>query len=81
MNPARLTPLPPTSPLRAGFLSPIERAHMNEHFRQWLDATAAGIAAATMAGILPSIASLLSIVWLTIQIYEWAKKKRGGNDL
>jgi hypothetical protein len=50
---------------------------MTDQVRHWLDGVAAAIAAATFTGVLPSIASLLSIIWLLIQIYEWARKKRG----
>ena len=49
---------------------------MNDQVRHGLDAAAAGTAFASLAGILPSIASLLSIIWLVIQIIEWARKKR-----
>jgi hypothetical protein len=31
---------------------------------------------ATLAGILPPVAALFSIVWCSIQIYEWWKKKK-----
>jgi hypothetical protein len=51
---------------------------MNDHFRHWLDSAAVLTAASALAGWLPPIASLLSIIWLLIQLYEWAKKKMGG---
>jgi hypothetical protein len=49
---------------------------MNDQLKHGLDAAAAGTAFASLTGLLPSIASLLSIVWLVIQITEWARKKR-----
>jgi sorbitol-specific phosphotransferase system component IIC len=51
---------------------------MHENVKHGLDAAAAGTAFASLTGLLPSVASLLSIIWLVIQIIEWARKKRGG---
>lgn len=50
---------------------------MTDHVRHGLDAAAAGTAFATFFGWLPSIASLLSVIWLLIQIFEYARKKWG----
>lgn len=35
-----------------------------------------GATIATIAGWLPSIAALFSIVWLSLQIYSWFEKRR-----
>lgn len=40
------------------------------------DTAAIGTAFATLVGLLPTIASLFSVIWLGIQIYEWYKKKK-----
>jgi hypothetical protein len=48
---------------------------MHDHVKLGLDATAAATALASFVGWLPSIAALLSIVWLSIQIGEWMWKK------
>lgn len=53
---------------------------MHENVKHGLDAAAAGTAFASLTGLLPSIASLLSIIWLAIQIFEWVRKKRKGID-
>ena len=40
------------------------------------DALSLSIVIATMISWLPPIASLLSIIWLSIQIYEWYKNRK-----
>lgn len=44
---------------------------MHDHIKIGLDAAAYGTAYATFIGLLPSIASLLSIVWVSIQLGTW----------
>jgi hypothetical protein len=61
-------------------MSDTDSTTMSDHLKHGIDAAAAGTAFASLTGYLPSIASLLSIVWLAIQIYEWAKRKRERND-
>jgi hypothetical protein len=39
------------------------------------DVAAAGIAGGSLLGLLPNIAAALSILWLLIQIGDWAWKK------
>lgn len=52
---------------------------MHDHIKHGLDATAAATAFASFLGWLPSIAAGFSIIWLSIQIGEWAWKKwKGG---
>jgi hypothetical protein len=41
-----------------------------------IDAAAAANAFATLVGWLPSIASLLSIIWLCIQMWTWWKNQK-----
>ena len=48
---------------------------MNIDYRAVADVTSLGVVAATIIGWLPSIAALLSIVWLCIQIYDWWKHR------
>lgn len=50
--------------------------------RHTLDAVAGVTAVATLAKILPPIAAALSILWLLIQISEWAinKLQRSSDD-
>jgi len=40
------------------------------------DTLSLSIVVATLVSWLPPIASLLSIIWLTIQIYEWNKHRK-----
>jgi hypothetical protein len=51
---------------------------MTDQVRHGLDAAAAATAFSSLVGWLPSVASLLSVIWLLIQIFEWARKKRDG---
>lgn len=57
-----------------------DQTAMNQHIKHGLDAAAAGGAFASFAGYLPTllacIASMLSIIWLTIQITEWYLKRQ-----
>lgn len=45
-------------------------AHVSEPTKHLADAGAAVIAVGTLAQLLPSIAALLTIVWLAIRIWE-----------
>ena len=56
----------------------MKRRRMHDHIKHGLDATAAATAFASFLGWLPSIAALLSIIWLAIQIGEWMWKKWRG---
>lgn len=55
---------------------------MNQHVKHGLDVAAAGGAFASFAGWLPVllsiVASVLSIVWLTIQITDWYFKRKAA---
>lgn len=37
-----------------------------------------GATIATIAGWLPNVAALLSIIWLSLQIYSWFEKRRSN---
>jgi hypothetical protein len=45
-------------------------AHVSDQTKHLADAGAAVIAIGTLAQVLPSIAALLTIVWLAIRIWE-----------
>lgn len=47
-----------------------------DHIKHALDWAAVGTAIATLAGWLPNIAAFFSIVWLSMQMYDWIKKHR-----
>ena len=44
------------------------------HFKQFLDYISFVAVAGTITKILPPLAALLSVVWLSIQIYDRIKK-------
>ena len=45
---------------------------MNEHVKHWIDLAAIGSAIASIAGLVPWLAALASLVWTGIRIYESA---------
>jgi hypothetical protein len=55
-----------------------------DHMKPIGDTVSVGVVLTTLAGWLPSIAALVSIVWGCIRIYEtetvqgWLVRKRGG---
>lgn len=46
---------------------------MTEEIKAAADAGATAGAVGSVFGILPDVAAVLSIIWLTIRIYEWAR--------
>ena len=62
--------------------NPSHKIYMNDHAHNWIDAISIGTAIATLAGWLPALAALASLVWTTIRIYEtktvqrWLKRGR-----
>src|SRR3990167_6160344 len=50
--------------------------NMNNTIKYTLDGVSLANVAATIMGWLPAIAALFSIVWISIQIYEWYQSKR-----
>lgn len=49
------------------------------YFKICLDCISLGVALGALAKVLPPIAALLSIVWTSIQIYIWWKKRRDNH--
>lgn len=49
--------------------------HLSDWMKHLLDAAAAAAAIGTIAQILPPIAALLSIVWLSLQIFGWIETR------
>lgn len=50
--------------------------NLTEPVRHTLDVGSVAAVIASLAGILPPIAALLSIIWLTIQIVDFFKRQR-----
>ena len=56
-------------------------AHLDEPEKMIGDAVSVGTVVGTLAGVLPSIAALFTIVWTSIRIYETdTVQKLLGND-
>lgn len=54
--------------------------HLSEPVKVVIDAVALVVAFGTwLTTILPALASLASLVWACIRIYEWWKGKKNGN--
>lgn len=59
--------------------------HIDEHTKNVLDFTSIGVVLGSIMQILPAIASIFTIVWTGIRIYEtrtvqsWLKKKKTPN--
>lgn len=54
-----------------------------DHGKDILDAFSATVLVGTLVNILPSIASILTIIWTLIRLWEWFKGKfteKGTND-
>jgi len=47
---------------------------MPENFKYILDGLSLSVVVTTIAGILPPIAALLSIIWILIQLYDRIKR-------
>jgi hypothetical protein len=66
------------------FFTPTRKATVHDNLKHGIDAAAAGTAFASLAGLIPSLASVLSIIWLSIQIGNWFWKtflKKDAHDL
>lgn len=48
---------------------------MQEHVKTAVDAVSFGVAASTVMQWLPAVAALFSIIWTSIRIFEWAKRR------
>ena len=57
---------------------------MDEHTKNLVDTASVATVVGTLAGILPAIAALFTIVWTAIRIYEsrtlqdFLKRRKGG---
>ena len=47
----------------------------SEQIKSFVDVTSAGVAVGTIAGWLPHLAALFTIIWTGLRIYEWAEKR------
>jgi len=56
-----------------------EEKLMNQDDIRIFDLSALGITLGTIADILPSIAALLSIVWMSIRLWQTIKEIRNGS--
>ena len=45
-------------------------AHLSEGFKHAIDALSIGVALGAVAQVLPSVASVMTVIWLGIRIYE-----------
>lgn len=50
---------------------------MTQHFKWCLDGISLSVVVSAIAGWLPPIAALMSIIWLGMQMYDWIQKKKG----
>ena len=53
---------------------------MDQHVKNALDGAAALTALGALAGVLPPVAALFTIVWLSMQMYGWIKRKEWRGD-
>lgn len=47
-----------------------------EHVKTAIDGASLGTVIATLAGWLPQIAALFTIIWTGIRIYDWLRDRR-----
>jgi hypothetical protein len=57
-------------------MAPIE--HMSDAGKVAGDILSLGVVLGTLSQILPQVAALLSIVWLSLRIYDWIALKLAG---
>jgi hypothetical protein len=53
---------------------------MSEHFKNLLDTVSLGVAVTAFIKVLPALASLASLIWTGIRVYEWWKGKKDVNQ-
>lgn len=53
---------------------------MNDHAKHVTDWAAFAGVVTTLAGWLPAIAALLSIIWYAIRIYDWYKRGKVSEE-
>jgi hypothetical protein len=49
-------------------------------FKHTIDGAALSVSLATFMGYLPPLAALASIIWTSIQVYEWYKRKQNAKS-
>lgn len=54
---------------------------MGENVKHVADATAAVAAFGAMVQILPPLASLLTIIWMSLRIFDWVEARWNGEKL
>lgn len=54
---------------------------MGDNVKHIADATAAVAAFGAMVQILPPLASLLTIIWMSLRIYDWIEARWNGERL
>jgi hypothetical protein len=55
--------------------------HLGENVKHIADGIAAAAAFGTLLQFLPPLASLLTIVWMTLRIYDWVEARFLGERL
>lgn len=55
--------------------------HMGDNVKHIADGAAALAAFGALAQLLPPLASLLTIVWMTLRIYDWVEARLSGERL
>jgi hypothetical protein len=55
--------------------------HLGENVKHIADGIAAVAAFGTLLQFLPPLASLLTIVWMTLRIYDWVEARFSGERL
>lgn len=49
---------------------------LSDNYKHFSDGLSAAVIVTTLAGWLPAVAALMSIVWTGLRIYEWIEKRR-----
>lgn len=55
--------------------------HLGDNVKHIADGVAAVAAFGTLVQFLPPLASLLTIVWMTLRIYDWIEARLSGERL
>jgi hypothetical protein len=55
--------------------------HLEDNVKHIADGAAALAAFGTLAQLLPPLASLLTIVWMSLRIYDWVEARFAGKRL
>ena len=55
--------------------------HLGENVKHIADGIAAAAAFGTLLQFLPPLASILTIVWMTLRIYDWVEARFSGERL